>query len=529
MNTEEKRYKVTIADSLSQVTVQAIHGERLLDVLQRSGKPVHAPCGGKGTCQKCKVHIRGVGEKNACQHTVHNDLEIVTTSTNGFNILHQQNRRLRTVTTNTGITVLSSADRWAVSYRDELLFKTQLDQEDFKKMFGLAIDVGSTTVVVFLEDLSTGEEIDVAAFVNPQTAFGADVISRITYCIENTDGLDTLQGVLLGKINEAVYSLCTKNGVNHDQIFKTVFVGNTVMLHILAGVIPRSIAFAPFTPVFLEARQLKAREVGLPVHPDGVVSLLPSIAGYVGADVAAGLATTDMLEREAYSLYIDIGTNGEIALGNREYLFCCATAAGPAFEGANITCGTGSIPGAISEYTEDGLVTIGNQKPAGICGSGLIDIVASLLDEGLISSMGYMEASLLLTPGQDAAVNHDIVLTPKDVRKVQLAKAAIFAGIQTLVKAAGIGLEEIEILYLAGGFGNYIRPESAGRIGMLPVQLVSRTVAIGNAAGTGARYGLHSIEFEDNLRDVAKRAEYIELSNHGEFNEAYVGAMGFES
>lgn len=522
---EDKKYKVVVDDGLNRVTVQATEGETLLAVLQRSGKAVLAPCGGKGTCRKCNVQIRGVGERLACEYPIQQDVEVLVADDSQFFILQQQNTVRKTPEVNSGISLETADGKNIINYRDDILIKLSGHPAN---LFGLAIDVGTTTVVVYLEDLETGEEIDTAAFVNPQAVYGADVISRVTHCIENENGLSTLQNSLITKIKLTAEALCQKNKIDIEQILKTAIVGNTVMLHILAGIDPGSIAFAPFTPVFLKTKKFTASELGLPGHPQSIVLLLPSIAGYVGADIAAGLATTDMLERDDYALYIDIGTNGEIALANRSRLICCATAAGPAFEGAKISCGTGGVRGAISEYSEDGISTIGGEKPVGICGSGLIDIAAHLLNSEIVNQMGYMEKPFLITAKEEAGIDADIELTPQDIREVQLAKAAIFAGMQVLIKAAGITINDISRLYLAGGFGNYIRVKSASQIGMLPKELASKTVTLGNAAGTGARFALHSIEFEDSLNHVAENAEYIELSNHVEFNEAYVEAMMFE-
>ncbi len=524
---ETNSISVHLDDGLNAVTLHAQTGELLLDVLRRSGKPISAPCGGKGTCGKCSVEINGSESVLACLYHLHQDTHVFLPGQRQFAILEKDSSHARSVVNDSGIEIKKQTNGFSVSYKDQLLV-LQNDINMSMDKYGLAIDVGTTTVVIFLEDLTTYEILDVASFINPQTAYGGDVISRITFCIENKDGRATLQRILIDAINSAVQRLCQKNSIFSEQIYKTCVVGNTVMQHVLVGVDPRSIAFAPFTPVFVDEKQMAAGELNVAAHPAGVVKVLPSIAGYVGADIVAGLASTDILEREAYVLYIDIGTNGEIALGNRAKIYCCATAAGPAFEGANIECGIGGVTGAISEYENNEFTTIGNGKPIGICGSGLIDIVAALLDQGRIDIMGYMEENFFIARQSDCAIDRDIVLTPHDVRQVQLAKSAIYAGMTTLMKIAGIDFDQIERLYLAGGFGNYIRVESGVRLGLLPKELKDRIVPIGNAAGTGARFALKSIEFEKEIQRVIQKSEYIELSMRQDFNEAYVAAMMFE-
>jgi uncharacterized 2Fe-2S/4Fe-4S cluster protein (DUF4445 family) len=523
---ETNSISVYINDGVNDIMLHAQKGELLLDVLRRSGKPISAPCGGKGTCGKCTVDIRNVGSKLACQFFVHADIFVDLPGAQHFAIL-DKSYAAKCIAHDSGIVVHIEDNHRIVFYRGEELYREKFASPSTEK-YGLAIDIGSTTVVMFLEDLTSFEIVDVISFVNPQSAYGGDVISRITHCIENKDGLSTLHNVLVEKLNEAIIHICLKNDINSQYIVKSTIVGNTVMQHILCGVDPRSIAFAPYTPVFIEEKRFRAQELYFKSHPNGIVTVLPSIAGYVGADIVAGIATTDVMQRDGYTLYLDIGTNGEIALGNKDKIYCCATAAGPAFEGANIECGIGGVTGAISEYQNNEYTMIGNGKPIGICGSGLIDIVAALLDQGRIDKMGYMEDDFIVAPKSECAIDRDIVLTPQDVREVQLAKSAIHAGITTLMKVAGIDFDQIERLYLAGGFGNYIRVESGIRIGLLPKELKDRIVPIGNAAGTGARFALKSIEFEKEIQRVIQKSEYIELSMRQDFNEAYVAAMMFE-
>ena len=518
-------FTVSINDGLNIIEVRAGHGERLLDVLRLSGKPVHSPCGGKGTCKKCAVFVQGQGSILACQFYIDSDLYVTLPEARQFTILHKEFIGSRQFVKDSGIMVEQSADKGEVRYNGQTLFTAPLVSQN---KYGVALDVGTTTVVLFLQDLNSYQVLDVASFVNPQTAYGSDVISRITHCIEKQDGLATLQRIFVARLNDAINDLCQKNNILKEQIYKSAVVGNTVMLHILCGVNPRTITFAPYTPVFVDEKIKRAQELGLETHPDGIVKILPSIAGYVGADIVAGVASTDILVQKSYSLYIDVGTNGEIVLGNKDHIYCCATAAGPAFEGATIECGVGGIEGAISEFEDDDFATIGDKPAIGICGSGLIDIVAALLDNGLIDATGYMENDFKLVPQQHTQFGRDIVLTPQDVRQVQLAKAAIYAGIKTLLHVAHITLDQVKRLYMAGGFGNYVRPSSAVRIGLIPRELKDRIIPVGNSAGTGARLALESVTFEKEIHEMRQRTEYIELSMREDFNEHYVAAMTFE-
>jgi uncharacterized 2Fe-2S/4Fe-4S cluster protein (DUF4445 family) len=299
------------------------------------------------------------------------------------------------------------------------------------------------------------------------------------------------------------------------------------MQHLVMGVSPASIAFAPFTPEFTDARTVAAADLHLGVHENAVVEILPSVSGYVGADIVAGIASTYLADQEDFTLFIDIGTNGEVVLGNRDTIYCCATAAGPAFEGANIECGIGAVEGAISEFYQGTYLTIGHGPPVGICGSGLVDLVAHLLNSGVINDDGFMEKNHIIERAENTPVRRDIYITPQDVRKVQLAKAAIFAGIRVLMQVADVSYDRIKNVYLAGGFGNYINFNNAVKIGLLPAELRKKITPIGNSAGTGARFALKSVGFSKHLDEVLQKSTYLELSMREDFNIEYINAMRF--
>ena len=521
MSTNEK-YIVTIDDGFDVISVQANKDELLLDVLRKSGKSIVAPCGGKGTCKKCTVDVAGAPEL-ACQYRVQGPVSVAMPALKTMRILSKAHIAEKHFDDDSGIEIIAGEKR-VVAYKGDPII---VDSESGEQKYGVAIDVGTTTAALFLVDLDSGQLVDSVSFINPQAAYGGDVISRVSYCIENRDGVQILQRILIDAVNSAIEGLCIGNDISPDDIYKTTIVGNTVMQHILCGVNPRSIAFAPYTPVFIEEKLLRGRDLRLLMHEQGVVKILPSVAGYVGADIVAGAAAVGLLQNSGVSLYIDIGTNGEMVLSHEGRLLCCATAAGPAFEGARIACGVGGVTGAISEYEDGDYAVIGGGAPIGICGSAVIDIVAALLDAGRIDMMGYMESDFLLAAAENSATGRPIVLTPNDVREVQLAKAAIYAGIETLLKVARINFNQIDRLYLAGGFGNYIRVQSALRIGLLPRELEGKIIAIGNSAGAGARLALKSAAFEKTIQRVLDHSQYIELSMRQDFNEAYVAAMVF--
>lgn len=527
MESASKKIKIVVNHGRDKIVLEAKQGELLLDVLRDNGVMVPASCGGKGTCDECRVNIVGGESVRSCQYKITGDIEIALPEMVHFVILDQLNPHARRLKNDSGITANRKENGTDISYKGKKIATIDRSREQITAVFGLAVDIGTTTVVLYLVDLSSYEIVSKRAFINPQGSYGADVISRIEYTIREEKGLHTLRENLIHDINKNLREMCRQAEIPSQRIFLTTVVGNTVMLHILLGADPAPIAFAPYTPAFTDEKIITASQLNLNVHPDAVVRILPSLAGYVGADIVAGAASTDLMEKEAFTLYIDIGTNGEIVLGNREILYSCATAAGPAFEGARIQCGVGGVPGAISEYTEGVYKTIAGKKPVGICGSGLVDIVAYLLENNHIDFSGVMEAEFCIEKKEKTGTDHDIVLTQKDVREVQLAKAAIYAGIKILMDVADITFEEIENVYLAGGFGNFICPDSAIRIGLLPAELKDRIIPVGNSAGTGALQALQSITFEKEITKILDKAEYIELSMRSDFNDAYVEAMFF--
>lgn len=418
-------------------------------------------------------------------------------------------------------------------------------------VYGLAVDVGTTTVVCMLWNLQNGECIDVEARTNPQSLYGADVISRIQYTKEGKDHLRILQDKIIGCVNEMIGEMAERNAVDKTNIYDCCVVGNTTMSHLFFGVNPESLARTPFAPVFCRSIIAKAEELGIDICPLARVQFLPNIAGHVGADITALLLAADLVNREGNVLAIDIGTNGEVVCAKDGKLLACSTAAGPAFEGAGIRCGMRAAPGAIEKaWIEEGhlkISVIDQEKPIGICGSGVIDLIAALRRAGLINDKGRMlereEALTLGIPesladglrktetGMEFTVwkeeDEEIILSQNDIREIQLTKGAMLAGMKTLMKIAGIDEKSLDCLLIAGAFGNYIDKNSALEIRMLPAVDPEKIISIGNSAGTGACMALLNRNYRRNAEIWVKQVEHVELSVNMDFQEEYMLAMNF--
>jgi uncharacterized 2Fe-2S/4Fe-4S cluster protein (DUF4445 family) len=417
--------------------------------------------------------------------------------------------------------------------------------------FGLAIDVGTTSVVTTLIELESGEQLASVSSLNPQAVFGGDLMSRIAFAQFNPTNLRKLQTRIVGLLNQHVAEVCRTSGVLPKWIYKAVVVGNTCMHHLLLGVDPSHVGLAPYAPVMRHAAVLPARELPLKIAPEARVCLLPLVAGFVGADAVAVALATRLADSPALRVAVDIGTNGEVLLGSRERLLACSAPAGPALEGAQIRHGMRGAQGAIDKVTIDHDVhihTIGETPALGICGSGLIDLLAGLLDAGVIDWTGLIQVEardslppalrgrvamrgeervfVVLRPGE-AGARAEIVLTQDDVRQVQLAKGAIASGIAMLLHVAAVPLERVEELLLAGGFGNYLSILSAIRIGLIPALPVGRVRYVGNAASLGAQLCLLSEAERARADTIASRIEHVSLAAHPDFEQLFVDAMNF--
>lgn len=485
--------KVYNSEGLKEFNIDT--GVNLLSFLREVGYDILSPCGGNGNCGKCVVDIKGEGRVISCIYSVTHDITI---------------------------TLPDKKTAAIITAQSEYCIKKSLKPGAYNKFssspFGVAIDIGTTSLVFYLVNLLTGTLVETRPVLNPQTKYGADVISRINYCSQEKNGLKLLQEEIINEVNSQLLHFIETMGISKNELVKISVSGNTTMLHLFLGVDPVPIALAPYVPKFTDEQLLSGKDLALTCHPEALIKVLPSISAYVGADIVAGIASLLKTDAKNY-LFIDVGTNGEMALLTPEKIYSCATAAGPAFEGANISSGMAAVEGAISVYENKKIKSVGNAEPIGICGSGLIDIVAYLLNEKIIDQEGYMATKFEVTPS--------VSLTPADVREVQLAKSALYSGIKILMQEAGLEYNDISKLYLAGGFGNYINYKSAVRIGLLPREMEQKIIPVGNTSGAGALLALRSTDFDLNIQNVLSRSHYIELSTHDDFVMEFAMNMYF--
>ena len=438
----------------------------------------------------------------------------------------------------------------AVLYDGKLIAVEEGNTTD--QMYGVALDIGTTTMVGALVDLKTGEQLGVASLTNPQRSFGADIISRISFGSQGLKQLQELQSLLVDAVNQILQELTAGVGINQEEIYEAVVVGNTVIHHLFLGLDPTYLGQGPYVPVVTRPLRVKARKLKVNILGSGYLYLLPNIAGFVGGDAVGVILSTRLHQSSEIQLAVDIGTNGEIVLGSAQRLLACSTAAGPAFEGARIKHGMRAAYGAIERVTFNDEVknsVIGSVLPVGISGSGLIDAVAEMLRVGIIDAAGRMleptelpadlpaalrtravEANhreFVLVPKEATASGQAICITQEDIRELQLAKGAIAAGIWILIKEMGISKEQITQVFLAGAFGSCINPVSAQAIGLIPNLPPGRVATVGNAAGAGAQLALLSSSARKQAAKIAKDVEYIELSARTDFQEAFLAAMYF--
>ena len=409
---------------------------------------------------------------------------------------------------------------------------------------GLAVDLGTTSIVAYLLDFTTGRVVDSASAYNGQIACGEDVISRIIYA-KRKHGLTRLQRLAVGTINDLVEELRTRNNIEPREIHEVAIAGNTTMTHLLLGIEPRYLREEPYIPVISAPPKLIADELGLTVNPVARVHVLPSVGAYVGGDITAGVISTGMYLTEKLTLFIDIGTNGEMVLGNKDWLLSCACSAGPAFEGGGVGDGMRASPGAIEDVFIDDKTweptfrTIDDAPPVGICGSGLIDLLGELFVTGLLDKSGHydLEAAtprIRVTRGVpeyvvcragEAGAERDIVLTESDISGLVRAKAAIYAGFEVLCTSVGVDLADVEQIFIGGAFGQYLNVEKAIRIGLLPDQPVEKFQFLGNTSALGAFAALLCVDVRHEVQDVAAKMTYLELSADNSFMDEYTSAL----
>ncbi|HBN56003.1 MAG TPA: (Fe-S)-binding protein [Lachnospiraceae bacterium] len=481
----------------SPVSIEACEGENLLDLLKKTGFFVDAPCGGHGSCGKCKVTVNG-RESLACQTTVSGDLEV------RLPVKEQ--------------TAILTDTLW-----------TDTVMEPLQEGYLLAFDIGTTTIAGYLLD-EQGNTLSAASMLNPQETFGADVISRIQAAKKGY--LKELTRLLRDALMSLTGELCEKSGVRPGDAGVVSLVGNPAMQQFFLGIPVDNLASPPFAPVLTEAKWVPARDF-LPECARAKLLLIPDISGYVGADTVGCVLSTRMYTEDKMTLLVDIGTNGEMVLGNKEKMIACSTAAGPALEGARICLGMRGAPGAVDHvrYSDGKLLVhvIGEQEAVGICGSGLVDAVAVLLEAGWINQRGRIQkhCPCYEEPGEERIVRltKDVYLTQNDIREVQMAKGAIAAGVALMAEQLGISLEEIDQVFLAGAFGSFMDAHSACRIGLLPAVLEAKIQAVGNAAGSGAKIAAMNRREWERTAELTQKIRFLELAELPDFQHVFARNM----
>ncbi|NVM35938.1 MAG: DUF4445 domain-containing protein [Candidatus Lokiarchaeota archaeon] len=415
---------------------------------------------------------------------------------------------------------------------DEVIGITKSDED----LYGIAIDIGTTKLAVYLIDLHSGKTLAIQGAMNPQIAYGEDVMSRISYAMEN--GVDHLRNCLLNTLNRLIQQLTG----NPEKVVDVTIVGNTAMHHLFIGLPVKQLGRAPYLPAIVHSLDVKARELGLNVAKGAFIHLLPNVAGFVGADHVAMLLATEIYKASKCTIGIDIGTNTEVALSVNGDIASLSCASGPAFEGARIKHGMRAGNGAIEKVNiknnKIDFEVIGDVAPIGICGSGILDTISQLLQNRIIDQRGRLQdhdlvsqrkanREFILVPKKNTGIEKDIVVTQNDISEIQLAKAAIRVGINILLEKCGINEEEIENMVIAGAFGTYINVESAIKIGMFPSIPLYRFTQVGNAAGIGAKLALISNEHRSIAGNIANRVRYIELTTHPKFTREFSHALQF--
>ncbi|HWP95842.1 MAG TPA: ASKHA domain-containing protein [Syntrophomonadaceae bacterium] len=592
-----------IGPDKAETSVWAIKGQNLREALVLSGYDPGGTCGGRGTCGKCKVRLEGqvdplgpeerarllpeevkAGERLACFCSVKGPL----TASIDYNVLapgykigpRWPGKRMAGQEVQTRSIFIPGLDKQnPLPLFDRLVdalpgFQIKIPPENLQALaaidrqgrpalelqalvfegrevryisretesaYGVALDLGTTSLQAILVDLARAEVVAIASHTNLQRVFGQDIISRISYCLENQEGLENLHRILINSVNDMVAELTSQAGISPYNLFSFSAVGNPVMLHFFLNLSPNGFAALPYCGLFGRDFLTTAAALSIDANPEAALWVLPQVGGFVGADTVAGLLTIPHLADLRF-LFIDIGTNGEVVVGNRGKLWASSAAAGPAFEGGGITRGMRATPGAIDRirWNQEGQLSyhvLGNMEPRGLCGSGIIDLTACLLEgeclnpEGNFSEQAWEKlamrsrsrgAELVLDSGHS-----DLVFDQEDVRQVQLAKSAIRTAIEVLLNRAGLTSRDLDAVFLAGAFGSYIDPEQAVRIGLLPALDLSKICNLGNAAAEGAVMALLSPANREDAGKIARNVQHVELAAQAEFQDLFLSNLNF--
>ncbi len=592
-------------------------GTKIIEAAARAGLTVNMPCGGQGTCGKCQVKITAGAEKPsevdkivfnedqlqngwrlACQTPIHNGSVVHIPESSR---LVSQQRIVIESQTEKPAEILPSVRKLYVELPEPTMqdnsadllrleeaigtFKADLNQlrnlpkllrqynykgtavlvdhqlidfepgDTTEQCFGVAFDIGTTTIVGSLINLCDGNELAITPKMNPQVSFGDDVLSRIQHSSSCPDCLDELHNSIKAAVAEMIDNLCQQADINREHIYEAAFAGNTTMEHLLCGIDPAPLGVVPFVPAHARGLILNANELGIPINHRAKAYIFPLIGGFVGGDTVAGVLANNLSGRQGPVLMIDIGTNGEIVIANDGQLWAASTAAGPAFEGARITHGMRATTGAIEKVVFDDDIrysVIGNVPAVGLCGSALIDLAAEMLKSGIITSTGQLlgpdqlpaqlpkaisqriyknadgQIEFLVSQADQGCKDLRVVLTQRDIRELQLAVGAIRAGVKIMLKKAKVEPEEINRVLIAGGFGSFIRRANAQTIGLLPTEIEHRKINyVGNTSLAGAKWALLSSNARRCAEEIARKTKHIELSLDTDFQMEFAEAMIF--
>jgi len=612
----EQQFRITFQPSGRNVFV--LPGTKIVEAAGRVGININMPCGGQGTCGKCRIQITSetktspcqvekdifgqeelnIGWRLACQTSVQNDMTIyipdeslivtsqkILTKTRGVEQINTKpaiSKIYVELAEPTRVDNKPDVERLSKQIGEHKLGLEQLRKlpkflrdNDFKgtavladhilidiepgnttnQCYGAAFDIGTSTIVGSLMDLCNGSEMAVTSGINPQVAYGDDVLSRIEHASSCSDCLDQLHTQVIATINKMIESMCQQKGIDREQIYEVVIAGNSTMEHLLCGIDPSSLGKVPFVPVHSKGMMFSASELSISVNHRGLVYLFPIIGGFVGGDITAGILITNMTCEKSPYLLVDVGTNGEIVIVKDEKFWAASTAAGPAFEGARISCGMRATHGAIEKVVFDDDVrcsTIGNATPVGLCGSGLIDLAAELLKNGLLSTHGQLlsgdqvpaqvpdaiksrirknehdQVEFLVYEQSQGRKDLKVAVTQKDIRELQLAVGAIRAGVEIMLRKTDTKVEDIENIFIAGGFGSFIRRTNAQRIGLIPKDVPHNKISfIGNSSLDGAQLALLSTNARQRAEEITKIVTHIQLSLDMDFQTEFANAMIF--
>lgn len=507
-------------------------GANLLDVFRNANVFIENPCNGKGTCGKCKVKLLS----------------------GGFSAVHPTEEKLLTPEEISAGVRLSCMTEVLGDGSIELLQKERRHSgltegylpeftKDKGSGYGIALDIGTTTLALSLVNLEDGREMAQTSAINPQKQFGLDVLTRISYEYEKGEAaIAELQNVLVQTLNEKIQQLCEMAAVSNENINEIVVAANCAMTHMLLGADARPMGKSPYQPQFTEAQELLAREIGFEAGEQTKLFCLPQVSAFIGGDIVAGACVCQLHEAKKTVLFIDIGTNGEIILVHDGEMLSCSCAAGPALEGMNIRCGMRAEEGAVEDVSigeKVQLKTIGDTTPAGLCGSGILAAVRELLKSGFLKKTGAFVAMdkaplpglLRLNGTKREAIlcgNPEIIVTQDDVRQVQLAKGAIRSGFTVLLNEANITMEKVDKVIIAGQFGAHLPVDSLIGIGLLPECLRHKLTYVGNSSKTGACMALLSREKRQEMKEIAKKINYIELAETKDYERVFAESMSFE-